>query len=86
MKEAMIRDIAKRHPELVQDLLRITAIQVAIHVMLCAEGSEVFGNHNTVALLLYTCLGILFYHLIAKVVFEDEPKKVIVKKSEVVDP
>ena len=82
----MICEIAQRHPELVHDLLRITAIQAAIHLMLCADGSEAFGNHNAVALLLYTWLGVMFYHLIAKVVLADGPKSVKVKKPEVGDP
>ena len=82
----MIREIAKRHPELVQDLLRITAIQAVIHMMLCADGSEAFANRNAVALLLYTWLGVMFYHLIAKAVFAGEPRTVRLKKPEVADP
>ena len=69
LKGAMIRDVVRRHPELVQDLLRMAAIHAMIHIMMSAEGSESFFNRDAIALLLYTCLGVLFYHLLAKLVF-----------------
>ena len=79
----MNADLFKRHPELVQDLLRILSIHVVIHIMLCAEGAEVVGNRNVVALLLYTCLGVAFYHLLAKVILENNVLKPEPKKAEV---
>lgn len=66
----MIDSAMKHYPELVHDLLRIASIQVAIHLMMCAEGSETFGDRSVVAVFLYTVLGILFYHLLAKVVLD----------------
>jgi hypothetical protein len=86
MKGTMIREVIGRHPDLMQDLLRIATIQLVIHVMLCAEGSEAFGNHSAVALLLYTCLGVAFYHLISKIVLGDDPARAELIKPQVVDP
>jgi len=91
MKGSMIQDIAKRHPDLVQDLLRICVIQASIHLMLYTEGSETLGNRGAVALLLYTCLGVLFYHLIAKTVFggadgREHHKTVTIVKPEIEMP
>ena len=58
--------VPSRHEDLAKDLVRILCIQIMIHLMLCAEGSEKFANRSMVSLLLYTSLGIAFYHLLAK--------------------
>lgn len=82
MKEEMIDAALKHYPDLVHDLLRIASIQVAIHVMMCAEGSESFGDRKVVAIFLYTILGVLFYHLIAKVMLRESCKSGVIGKSD----
>jgi len=51
---------------MLDDLFRIAAIQAIIHVMFVAEGRETLFARKTIALLLYTCLGVAFYHLMVR--------------------
>ena len=61
--------IPEEYGALVDDLMRIAAIMAVVHLMFVVEGRELALDSQAVSLLLYTCLGVGFYHLIIKRIF-----------------
>jgi hypothetical protein len=61
--------ISEEYAAFVEDLMRIAAIMVVVHLMFVTEGREPPFDRQAISLLLYTCLGVGFYHLIIKRIF-----------------
>lgn len=51
---------------LADDVLRIAAIQALVHIMFVVDGTDKFADGRVVALLMYTLLGLAFYHLVVR--------------------
>jgi hypothetical protein len=69
MKRISFGPIHSRYADMIEDVVRILMIQTVIHAMFVLEGSESLGNRQWCALVMYTLLGVSFYHFIARQVF-----------------
>ena len=73
--------VAPEYASYVDDLMRMAALHVIIHVMYVSEGREPLGSRHVLSLLAYTLLAISFYHLIARRVFTTERRDLKAKTS-----
>ena len=61
-----VGSLHSEYADLVEDIMRIAAMQAAIHFMLVLENKEPLMNSRVLALFLYSALGLAMYHLIVK--------------------
>jgi hypothetical protein len=66
MKRVSFGPVQSRYADMIEDIMRIVMIQTVVHLMFAMEGAEALGNRRWISFMMYTLLGIAFYHFIAR--------------------